>query len=340
MQHAEACPSCGTFWNELQAAQQLTLSLRGVSVSRDFRDGLWERIQAGEGSPQAVFGESIPLASKLRYTVGGAAAAAMLLLGATFLFGSGIPGAGEGIATNRQTATTEIDDRDATTRRPDRLVPRSTPRATLASTNMPTMPLTARPLTFDVLAVETARQLEESYVDASIALRMLHDRDVDRQQVAVRVLDDAREVHQFGELLVELCDRERVSFRDTRLDADLRFAVEMLRQAVRTRNDAASVVETLVEPVLTRVKLSRVANEIRCAPSDLQTETEDLMRINTMRPEVFPKLFVVLGHGNSMFDRIAPHIAFTLTGECGPSWVTPRSEMRRFPQLTPNAQGR
>ena len=61
LQHAESCSECGAFWTELQAAQQLTLQLHQPRVSPGFRDQLWERIRAGEGTPEAVFHEPVPL---------------------------------------------------------------------------------------------------------------------------------------------------------------------------------------------------------------------------------------------------------------------------------------
>src|SRR5688572_23870014 len=85
MQHASECTDCGTFWAELQAAQRLTLQLRRPRVGPDFREALWVRIQAGEGTPDAVFHEPVPLVVKLRYALTGAAAAAAALLCAMWL---------------------------------------------------------------------------------------------------------------------------------------------------------------------------------------------------------------------------------------------------------------
>ena len=64
MQHIASCESCDTFWKELQAAQQLVLRLPREKVSSSFREQLWERIRAGEGTPDAVFGEAVPMLAK------------------------------------------------------------------------------------------------------------------------------------------------------------------------------------------------------------------------------------------------------------------------------------
>ena len=104
--HAEACAPCGQFWEELQSAQRLTLSLRPTQVGGDFREGLWERIQAGEGTPDAVFQEPIPVATKVRYTLSGAAAAAALLIGVTLLQGERrAPSASEEVAATAPVTT-------------------------------------------------------------------------------------------------------------------------------------------------------------------------------------------------------------------------------------------
>ena len=95
MKHAESCATCGSFWLELQSAQRLTLSLRDATVSTDFREGLWDRIHAGEGTPSAVFHEPVQMWTKVRYTLTGAAAAAALLVGANYLQGLGDVGLGD-----------------------------------------------------------------------------------------------------------------------------------------------------------------------------------------------------------------------------------------------------
>ena len=80
MQHLETCEECGQLWSEFQQAQELVLRLPVSRVSPDFHARLWERIKAGEGTPEAVFNEPMPLSTKARYVFTGAAAAALLLV--------------------------------------------------------------------------------------------------------------------------------------------------------------------------------------------------------------------------------------------------------------------
>ncbi len=80
MEHLEACEECAKLWGEFQQAQELVLRMPVRPVSPDFHTRLWERIKAGEGTPQAVFAEPMPLATKARYVLIGAAAAALLLV--------------------------------------------------------------------------------------------------------------------------------------------------------------------------------------------------------------------------------------------------------------------
>lgn len=82
MQHVSECEACASFWNEMQAAQRLTLRLPREEVGADFRERLFERIGAGEGSPEAMFRDPVPVMAKVRYAfTGAAAAAAMLFVG-------------------------------------------------------------------------------------------------------------------------------------------------------------------------------------------------------------------------------------------------------------------
>ncbi len=102
MEHLEACEECTKLWGEFQQAQELVLRMPVRPVSPDFHTRLWERIKAGEGTPQAVFAEPMPLAAKARYVLIGAAAAALLLV---FINGW-MPGTGEGTPEERDTAGT------------------------------------------------------------------------------------------------------------------------------------------------------------------------------------------------------------------------------------------
>jgi len=61
LQHACECGECGAFWADLQKAQQLTRRLQPTRVGADFRESLFARIESGEGTPEAVFHEPVPV---------------------------------------------------------------------------------------------------------------------------------------------------------------------------------------------------------------------------------------------------------------------------------------
>ena len=64
---------------EMERAQELALSLPRERVGAAFSETLWQRIRAGEGTPEAVFREPVSTATKLRYVAAGAVAAAALM---------------------------------------------------------------------------------------------------------------------------------------------------------------------------------------------------------------------------------------------------------------------
>ncbi|MDA0372603.1 MAG: hypothetical protein O2865_02345 [Planctomycetota bacterium] len=75
---------------ELEAARALARELPTQAVGPEFTETLWERIRAGEGSPEAVFRTPLPWTTKVRYVATGAAAAALVLTLANFAGGRGI----------------------------------------------------------------------------------------------------------------------------------------------------------------------------------------------------------------------------------------------------------
>lgn len=85
MGHLLHCASCAEHRVGLQRAQDLVLQLPRHRVGPGFREQLFQRIDAGEGTPSAVFHEPIPLARKVRYVLSGAAAAAAVLAVATLV---------------------------------------------------------------------------------------------------------------------------------------------------------------------------------------------------------------------------------------------------------------
>lgn len=81
-EHLAACGRCQTTERDLRAARELALGLPVQRLRDGFREELWARIRAGEGTPEAVFREEVPTAAKLRYFATGAAAAGLLILAA------------------------------------------------------------------------------------------------------------------------------------------------------------------------------------------------------------------------------------------------------------------
>ncbi len=84
-------PDAARQLRDLEAAQALARDLPAQAVGTDFTDTLWERIRAGEGSPDAVFRTPLPWTAKVRYVATGAAAAAAILALANFA-GPSTPG--------------------------------------------------------------------------------------------------------------------------------------------------------------------------------------------------------------------------------------------------------
>jgi hypothetical protein len=335
--HSESCATCGSFWLELQAAQKLTMSLQETEVGSNFRDGLWGRINAGEGTPSAVFQEQVPLWSKVRYALTGAAAAAALLIGVTFL-------TKDEVVTSSTTDLASIDnDANSNNGTLHDLAPDGAMTVNLASADgqstleprrrqyqiiQPPLMAAAKPLSTQVLAVETARQLEERYATAAVGLRMMQQPESNRAAWVTQVVDSAREMRDFGELLIDLRDRQGLVFTDASIDADLQFAVAMLEKVSTKSTPNEQMVKLIIEPVLTKSgRLAHVSRAIRFKPTtNIHTEHSYLQSVNTMRPEVFRKLFVVLGTPNQM----RPKTIFLLQGDCELDWVAPISEIKRL----------
>ncbi len=84
-EHLERCARCQATERDLGGARELALGLPMQKLRDGFREELWERIRAGEGSPDAVFREQVPTGAKLRYFATGAAAAGLLILAANYL---------------------------------------------------------------------------------------------------------------------------------------------------------------------------------------------------------------------------------------------------------------
>ena len=324
MEHVDQCSDCSTFWGELQAAQQLVLQLSREGVGEQFREQLWERIRAGEGTPDAVFHEPVPFAAKVRYAMTGAAAAAILLLGVLSLRPNAQPKAPVG-------PDIVVDSSGPSPRRPrvheDRLNPNPVSEASFASDEFrldhnPLLSSTQR-LTTDVVALEAARQLEQRYLTVHQTLGQLRDRSLDADFAVAQVIDNANEFESLGGLLLEMCDRGRLVF-DQEVGTDLRVAVGLLGQTRMLRRDQASVTEVVGRALQSR-RLGSISGMIAVKPMDPREERDVLVRLNTQRPEIFPKLFIVFGTDDDLHNLGIRNGAFSMDDACGTSWVAPRS---------------
>lgn len=312
LQHAAECGACGAFWAELQQAQQLLQRLQRPRVGGDFRETLFARIESGEGTPEAVFHEPVPTLTKVRYALTGAAAAAASILVALWLTPGAAPRMAGVAATPRSlpamTATARTDappaQRDA----------------------QPPLLAATQPLGFHLVAREAARQLDQRYDAAATALRRVEGGD---QGALPAVLENADDVHALGELLLDLRDRKRLLFTESEIEPDLRFAVRMLGESRRGRRDLQTM-QTMVAPALRSSRLAAVSRTIAPVQLDRGEEMDVLQRLTAQRPDIFPKLFVVFGSGDSIeeeFAMLRSGAAFRFDAECGPSWVAPRSEV-------------
>ncbi|HZN39334.1 MAG TPA: hypothetical protein VFD82_11060 [Planctomycetota bacterium] len=315
MRHVETCAVCSAFWTDLQAAQNLTLRLGKMRVSEGFRERLWERIGAGEGTPAAVFHEPVPLLTKFRYAVTGAAAAAVVLLGVTWARGD------------------RTVQRDPVVK-PDRLGVQAAADIGVQGDQSPMIPMMswARPLTCELVAVETAKQLEQRHAAVTAGIRKLnHDGfspgAAGSDAAVQQILHDADEFCGLGGILLDLRDHERLYFTNSEVDADLRYAVSLLR---RSQQDARNLetVRSLVARALNSGRLANVSRTITLVPSNPREEVDVLMRLITTRHDVFPKLFIVVGNIDEAFrDYDLSRNFFEMRDECGPVLVAPRSEV-------------
>ncbi len=346
--HAESCATCGTFWLELQAAQQLTLTLHQQEVDNGFREQLWERIHAGEGTPSAVFQEDVPLWSKLRYAFTGAAAAAALLIGVSYLHDTSGDLATPTTANvaNRDATNRNVTNRNFTNRDERSLIGNrqdgggagtelaaNTSHGTLEPRRLPNLsnqPSWLKPLSYEVVAIETSRQFEDRYMTAARGIRNMRNPEFDHSMAIKEVLDSANEMRDFGHLLLDLREHQALFFMDAEVGFELRSAVKRLDQVAGFEAPTAQTIEAIVAPILSDHRLANISSAITFKPRNQHEEYNHLMVLNTQRPGVFAKLFLIVGdpqQGHNRLQRIHPGTAFLLGNDCGSSWVAPRSEV-------------
>ncbi|MCR9244319.1 MAG: anti-sigma factor [bacterium] len=358
MQHLETCEACAEFWEEMQAAQRLTLQLPRESVGANFRDGLWERIRAGEGTPDAMFHEPVPVLAKVRYALTGAAAAAATLLFGLWLYedqnerslptaprmehaaaiNDGAPenaGAGNqrriGAAGSSQRRIRVTSDDDVELRVGFKL------------DHVP-MLSNAQPLNSVLVAQETARQLEQRYASVDNWIRQLpqdtrghsprrpNQQQVNKQRVIVeRILGDVNEFRALAEVLLELRDHDRLSFRDPKVGTQLELATHTF-QTMGLQNNLDTIQRLVAPTVRKSPRLSRITDYIAVTPAEHTEEREIILHFNRTRPEVFGKLFIHFGQPDALQSRFGlPNHSRVLwfQGDCGPNYVLPRSIAER-----------
>jgi hypothetical protein len=337
LEHVDSCAACGRFWSELQRAQQLVLRLPKQRVGPAFQEQLWERIRAGEGTPEAVFHEPVPLWTKARYALSGAAAAAAVLAGVLWLRHDERRPSGDGVAV-AQVHGDQVPLPPAGSPLPPAgspLPPAGSPlpQGLAVTTNQPAnlpapaMFAAAQRLTADAVAVEAARQFEQRYDTARQRLRQA---DLGQDAAVSGVLDEANELHQLAEVLLDLRDCDRLSFRDAEVGADLRVAANLLGQS-RLQKRSLDTVRAFVAPALQQSeRLGHLARLIRVRPSfdgaEVRAEQELLRRLSTQRPDVLPKLFYVLSH-DAAFGVPPRSDALWFEDDCGTGFVAPRSRV-------------
>jgi hypothetical protein len=79
-EHLARCTACRRELDAAKAAQALVLGLPATRVGPDFRKTLWERIESGEGAPATPPPFGVTLATKVRWLLTGAAAAAAAIV--------------------------------------------------------------------------------------------------------------------------------------------------------------------------------------------------------------------------------------------------------------------
>lgn len=318
MEHVDGCGPCATLWKELQAAQSLALRMPRQRVSSGFRDQLWQRIQSGEGTPEAVFREPVPLVSKVRYVLAGAAAAAAVLLALDALQP----------APEKSRSATEGVLQPRLVARGDAAPGNTQPTASYAS---------LAPLTPDLLAREAALQFRNNYVQASSQLAALEGRQAGStaqgaEPIVRSVCDHAVQMHDLGSVLLRLREDEHVTFSNPQVDAELRMMVQLLDEERLSRGDMDTV-RTVVAPALRRVhRIAALPEDLRVRGIWTPAERQQvLMRISIDRPQVIGRLFYVMpgqafpGQGVPVVDPQLQGRIFVFQDDCGTNLVAPRS---------------
>lgn len=350
MAHVADCQPCARFWAELQRAQELVLRLPRQQVSRGFREALWERIEAGEGTPAAILQESVPLATKARYVLTGAAAAALLVVAVRIAGGQPAPPNTTELARKEQPEThaAALHGEVAQTEpAPPRPLP---PHAdALAGALLPTAgPMAAfERLTPGLMAREAATQFRESFSTASwYANRLARQRPdgepaqrrsgdiTDIQQAAQTLFQRAHEVRRLGTVLLDMKDQGHVGFRDDRIDRELRVVVDHIQEhtLLDRSGDLVAAAIPLAQVFGRSQDLHDLPRHVWLKSSYSPEEQSDFEMRLARQPELVRMLFEC-GTLSWYFqlDPLDRTNVFTLPeGPCTPGIVAPRSFLIRI----------
>lgn len=316
MQHVTECETCAKFWDELQRAQELVLQLPRHRTGEDFRAQLFARIQTGEGTPPAVFMEPVPMLSKLRYALTGAAAAAALLTALTMLRKDG---ASSDTGTNLASAVLPkaAQNRSALTVRDhgEDSNPSLPALASLAAL-VPPLPM-VRELTPDLVAIAAAREFQSCFTWANNNVARLQARGNDTD---VRIVwEHTRTMQDMGRLLLALLRDHQVSFADQELQAQLNAMVATLDQIEQPDSDA---MRDLMPKLREVPRLCDIADQIHVRIGDPLQHQWILQQVTKNLPGAVERLFESVPENNAVDMTLVRSLQTT----CGPKLVILRQQ--------------
>ena len=292
-------------------------------MSENFRESLWERVQAGEGTPDAVFREPVPLFAKLRYALTGAAAAAAALLCVTWFGPRDLEPSPHTVA-----ALQPRGDAPNKAASPNSALVVDSPGAGARLAFEGAAPFgggwllsSTQRLGLNQVAREAAKQLDNRLAEAKAALRRAEGGN---EAAIEQVFANAREFVVFGDLLLDMRDHGRLMFTEPGAERDLGVAVTLLAQG--QAQPSMKTIRDIVKPALQRDQLLSMARKISLVPLDPHEEQEAMVRIKIDRPYLLPKLFVIVGSGERA-EPWLPDATFQMD-DCGWFFGVPLSEVQ------------
>jgi len=338
LDHLASCEPCTKFWADLERTRNVASRLSQHRVGADFRTRLFARMEAGEGTPPAVFAEPVSIGARVRYMFAGAAAAAAVLAIASLLKDDSAERKRDEDAMVVAQPTMQPSPRAAV--EPKQAQFASDPRDPTYVASADASPLAPRrqdailtsvkPLTSDLLAVETARQFEQRHKWTSHCIALL-DNGVADEPMVRKICDDADSLSRLGGVLAELRDAKRLSFGDPQVDSDLRVFVTLLdRDRLRQEGPSLASVREFVAPALRKsLSLSRLTTALSVTPSfDRGDEQQEVQRIARSWPELLDQIFFVLPTPDaSQMNPFELSRTFVFSNDCGPIYVAPMSEI-------------